>query len=407
MKKSALMLGVAALALSAFAASPSIGQERTVKIAGFGAKSGAVRIFGVNSEAAMRAAAAVINAKGGIKLGDGTMAKIAVTYDDDRCNAEDGINILRRLASGDSLVAVAPTCSNVAEPMFGVLQKKVGDASDSGIQYPIFTDVAVKGGLAKISEWAFRNTPSEAQMYDALFGYVKTKYPALKTVWGGVESDFAHSNATWTIVINGTPQAGGAARKHGYEILGDSKWSLNDTAFTTQVREIKAKNPDIVAIAAHPFTTCGFLKEMARQGVKPKLLIGLTSSSSMETMEGCAAQAEGMIIPTSFAPVNPDAVAASNEIAKFKGSADLHSTAAWENMFILKDVIEKAGVMAKADTVKADREKIRAGLAALKETNGLLGVTKRTPDREAIKPFLFVQAQKGKWVVIHDPAKSN
>lgn len=407
MKKSALMMGVAALALSAFAASPSLAQERTVKIAGFGAKSGAVRIFGVNSEAAMRAAAASINAKGGVKLGDGTMAKIAVTYDDDRCNAEDGINILRRLASGDSLVAVAPTCSNVAEPMFGVLQKKVGDAGDSGIQYPIFTDVAVKGGLAKISEWAFRNVPSEVQMYDALFAYVKTKYPTLKTVWGGVESDFAHSNATWTVVINGTPQAGGAARKHGYEILGDSKWSLNDTAFTTQVREIKAKNPDIVAIAAHPFTTCGFMKEMARQGVKPKLLIGLTSSSSMETMEGCAAQVEGMIIPTSFAPVNPQAVAASNEIAKFKGSADLHSTAAWENMFILKDVIEKAGVMGKPDTVKADREKIRAGLAALKETNGLLGVTKRTPDREAIKPFLFVQAQKGKWVVIHDPAKSN
>jgi branched-chain amino acid transport system substrate-binding protein len=70
-------------------------------------------------------------------------------------------------------------------------------------------------------------------------------------------------------------------------------------------------------------------------------------------------------------------------------------------------VIEKAGVMAKADTVKADREKIRAGLAALKETNGLLGVTKRTPDREAIKPYVFVQAQKGKWVVIHDPGKSN
>src|SRR5215831_11311391 len=28
---------------------------------------------------------------------------------------------------------------------------------------------------------------------------------------------------------------------------------------------------------AHPFTTCGALKEMERQGVKPKLLIGLTS----------------------------------------------------------------------------------------------------------------------------------
>ena len=39
---------------------------------------------------------------------------------------------------------------------------------------------------------------------------------------------------------------------------------------------MKRANPDIVAISAHPFTTCGVLKEMERQGVKPKLLIGLT-----------------------------------------------------------------------------------------------------------------------------------
>ena len=40
-----------------------------------------------------------------------------------------------------------------------------------------------------------------------------------------------------------------------------------------------------------------------RQGVKPKVLVGLDSSSSMETLQGCAKQAQGMIIPTSFAPV--------------------------------------------------------------------------------------------------------
>jgi branched-chain amino acid transport system substrate-binding protein len=82
---------------------------------------------------------------------------------------------------------------------------------------------------------------------------------------------------------------------------------LADTTFSTQVREMKRANPEIVAISAHPFTTCGVLKEMERQGVKPKLLIGLTSSSSIETLQGCAKQAEGIIIPTSFAPVNPGA----------------------------------------------------------------------------------------------------
>lgn len=401
MKKSALLLGVAAIALAGFATAPATAQERTIKIAGFGAKSGVVRSFGVNSEAAMKAAADEINKKGGIKLGDGKMAKVVVSFDDDRCNAEDGINVVRRLASGDSLIAIGPTCSNVAEPLFGILQKKVGDASDSGLQYPIFTDVAIKGGLAKISEWAFRNVPSEAQMYASLFEYVQKKHPNLKTVWGGVEEDFAHSRATWHLVMKT------AAPKSGLQVQGESKWLLADTNFTTQVREMKAKNADIVAISAHPFTTCGVLKEMQRQGVKPKLLIGLTSSSSLETMQGCARQAEGMIIPTSFAPVNPEATRVATLIAKYKGSADLHSTAAWENMWILKGVIEKAGVMGKPDTLAADRRKVRDGLAALTQTEGLLGMTKRTPDREAIKPYVFVHAKKGEWAVLFDPTKPN
>ncbi|MGE0736532.1 MAG: ABC transporter substrate-binding protein [Alphaproteobacteria bacterium] len=395
------MPAIAAVAMTALVAGPAIAEQRVVKIAGFGAKSGPVRSFGVNSEVAMRAAADAINKKGGIKLGDGTMAKIVISYDDDRCNAEDGINILRRLASGDSLVAIAPTCSNVAEPMFGILQKKVGDTGDSGLKYPIFTDVAVKGGLAKISEWAFRNVPSEADMYKALFAYLKQTRPELKTIYGGVEDDFAHSKALWHAIMK--VQAPAA----GYELKGEAKWLLADTNFQTQVRDMKAANADIVAISAHPFTTCGVLKEMQRQGVKPKLIIGLTSSSSLETMQGCAKQAEGVLIPTSFAPVNKDAQAVADVMAKNKGSADLHSTAAWENMFILKDVMEKAGIMAKADTVAADRDKIRAGLQALTETKGLLGVSKRTPDREAQKPFVFVEGKSGKWVVKYDPSKTN
>ena len=157
--------------------SPAGAQERTVKIAGFGAKSGVVRVFGINSEAAMKAAAEEINNAGGVTLGDGTKGKIAIELLDDRCNAEEGISVVRRIASTDAIVAVGPTCSNVAESLFGILQKKVGDSSDSGLQFPIIADVAAKGGLAKISEWAFRNVPSEFEMYKSLFAWVKTQYP--------------------------------------------------------------------------------------------------------------------------------------------------------------------------------------------------------------------------------------
>ena len=372
-------------------------QDKTVRISGFGAKSGPVRGFGVNSEAAMLAAAEVINKAGGVKLADGSKAKITVDFYDDRCTAEEGISVIRRIAGTDALVAIGPTCSNVAEPLFGILQKKVGDASDSGLQFPVFTDVAIKVGLARISEWAFRNVPNEMTMYSSVFYWLRTTRPELKTVYGGVEEDFAHSRATWHVVMKDRAQA------NNFNVVGESKWLLADTNFATQVREMKKANADIVAISAHPFSTCGVLKEMQRQGVKPKLLVGLTSTSTLETMQGCAKQAEGMIIPTSFAPVNKDGKAASAATAKFKGAADLHSMAAWENMFILKQVMESEQISGSAKDVQADRRKIRDGLAKLKVTKGLMGETKRTDDREADKPYLFVQAKGGNWTVLHNP----
>ena len=129
MRKTALLLSSAIVAAAGFAyAGTAAAQDRTVTIKGFGAKSGVVRSFGVNSEAAMRAAAELINKEGGVKLGDGATGKIEVEFLDDRCTAEEGISVVRRIASGSTLVAVGPTCSNVAEPLFGVLQKKAGDA---------------------------------------------------------------------------------------------------------------------------------------------------------------------------------------------------------------------------------------------------------------------------------------
>lgn len=385
-----------ALAVS-LALAAGVAHAQTIKIAGFGAQSGPVRSFGVNSEAALRAAADVVNKAGGVKLADGSKVKIEIEFYDDRCNAEEGISVIRRIAGTDAVVAVGPTCSNVAEPLFGILQKKVGDSGDSGLQMPVFTDVAIKVGLAKISEWAFRNVPNEMTMYNSLFYWLKTKHPELKTVYGGVEEDFAHSRATWYVVMKDRAAAS------GFEVLGNTKWLLADTNFATQVREMKKANADVIAISAHPFSACGALKEMQRQGVKPKLLVGLTSSSSLETLQGCAKQAEGIIIPTSFAPINKDATFAAKTTAKFKGAADLHSMAAWENVFILKQVMESEGISGKPGDVQSDRRKIRDGLAKLRTTDGLIGTSKRDAEGEADKPYVFVQARKGEWKVLHNP----
>lgn len=76
---------------------------------------------------------------------------------------------------------------------------------------------------------------------------------------------------------------------------------------------------------------------------------------------------------------------------------------AWENVFTLKELIEKNKIMARPETLAADRVKMREALAGLKQTQGLLGPITRGADREAVKPFLFVQVKGANWTVAHRP----
>src|SRR5260370_42664372 len=98
-KKSLTLIAALGAIAGIVVTSPAGAQERTVKIAGFGAKSGGVRVFGINSEPALQAALEQINNTGGVTLGDGTKGKIALEYYDDRCNAEERISVGRRIAS--------------------------------------------------------------------------------------------------------------------------------------------------------------------------------------------------------------------------------------------------------------------------------------------------------------------
>ena len=67
-------------------------QTREVKIYGFGAKSGVVRIFGLNSEAAMKAAAEQINKAGGV-MG----RPLQLIERDDESKNERGVQIAQEL----------------------------------------------------------------------------------------------------------------------------------------------------------------------------------------------------------------------------------------------------------------------------------------------------------------------
>jgi branched-chain amino acid transport system substrate-binding protein len=371
--------------------------RRPIKIAAFGTLTGPVRSFGINSRAALQAAAERIDAAGGVKLADGSIGTFDVSYADDHCRPDEAIGILQRAAASDAILGIGPSCSSVAEPLYGVLQHSVGDTADHGLQFPIFTDGATKADLAKISQWAFRNAPNEGDMYKALWKWIAAQYPDLKTVYAGEESDFAHSHSTWDKIIKVEAEAA------GFTVTGSVGWSINDTAFADQARSIAAAGADVVVISAHAPSTCGVLKELTRLRYRPKLLVGLTSSSTPETLKLCGADAEGLLIPTSFIATTPDTIEEALEVSRCGGIADLHGMAAWEILYTVKRVIEQQGISATPASVAADRRKLRDGLAGLDTMQGVLGTIQRRADRESLKPFVLAQVQGGEWKVVFTP----
>jgi branched-chain amino acid transport system substrate-binding protein len=278
-----------------------------------------------------------------------------------------------------------------------VLQRHVGETADHGLEFPIFTDGATKADLARLSQWAFRNSPNEGEMYKVLWKWVSEKYPDLKTVYAGEESDFAHSHSTWENIIKV------AAKAAGFIVTGSVGWSINDTTFAEQAKSIAAAGADVVVISAHALSTCGVLKELTHLRYRPKLLVGLTSSSTPETLKLCGADAEGLLIPTSFIATTPETIEEALEVSRCGGVADLHGMAAWEILYTVKRVIEQQGILPTPASVKADRRKLRDGLASLETIQGLLGIIKRRADRESLKPFVLAQAQGSEWKVVFTP----
>jgi branched-chain amino acid transport system substrate-binding protein len=368
-----------------------------VRMAGWWALTGPVQAIGIGSEAVAEYTQDLINDEGGIELADGTMAQLEIEVYDTACDPEEGLSLIREIEDSDALVALGPTCSSVAEPVFGLLQSEVDDDGDSGPQIPVLTDTAVKVGLGALSEWVFRNVPNEEELYDVTFEIIAEEFPDAQTVAAGVESDFAHSASTHEIITN-------AAENAGFEVVEEVEWLWDDVEFSTQGRQLAAAEADIVTLASHPLTTCGVAQELARQGVEPEVMVGLTSSATLETVRGCADEVEGMLIPTSFAPVDEEAEAISEDITTEyePASFDLHSSPVYENLRLLQDIIADSGIEAQADTVEEDRRRIRDALADVEEFEGFLGTVTFGPDGDADKPWVIVEISGGEFEVWRD-----
>ena len=400
---------LAAIVLSLLLALPgwatAFQNEGTLRIGGMWALSGGAAFFGKAALGLGTLAVDEINEAGGVKIG-GKAVKLTMYAQDDACNAEQGLAAVRRLATVDKvLFSLGPTCSSVAEPVFGTLQKKLGDSGDTGLQLLFFTDTATKFGLAKLSPWVFRNTPDEPGMYDFIVTYLKDKHPEMKTVMVSYESDFAHSAATWKGALEP------ALKKHGHhQIVEVVDWRWLDTEMGAQVTKLRKANADVYFALAHTTSMCPSLKELRSQRVKPKMIIGITSLAGTEVLLQCPDLAEGVISPSNFAPITARAKQLADKAwDKYKADSNIHSVPAYENVHLIKGLIEKAAIKNTEESLLEDRRKVRDLLAKVGTFQGVIGKITMRPEDDPVKPrdvdkdMLLVQVKSAKWTVFWAP----
>ena len=86
-------------------------QPKTVKIAHLAPLTGAASSYGVHLINAAKLAVEEINAKGGVKLPDGTMAKIEYTEVDETSNSANAIEAVKKAISLEPVVMMGPNRS--------------------------------------------------------------------------------------------------------------------------------------------------------------------------------------------------------------------------------------------------------------------------------------------------------
>ena len=116
-----------------------------------------------------------------------------------------------------------------------------------------------------------------------------------------------------------------------------------------------ALNADVVVIRSTPPRPAAQSTQLAHLKYKPKLLVGLTSSSTPETLKLCGSAAEGLLIPTSFIANTPQTIDEALAVSRCGGIADLHGMAAWEILDAIKETIERDGIVPASTSVQADR----------------------------------------------------
>jgi len=379
--------------------------EGTVRIGDMGALTGKGYSYGLQGKGGRDIGFEEINKAGGVKI-DGKMVKVdraSFSYDTGGAPIQ-AIGLARKMAGIDKvLLIMGPTYSSSAQSVFGILQKKLGDPNDKGLQIVVFSTESALYGLGAISPWGFRNTYDEKEMMEYAFPLLQKAFGPIKTTSVYVNRDDAYSVGTWERVFKPVLE------KHGVQVTTYTEGLAQDTDFSSQVLQMKRANPDMWSISANYEAIARVMVEAQRQSFRPKLVLDTGSIMAPEIFKLGGAALNGLFGSSVYYPDDPASKRVADEFFRRNGIVmTAFGADGYDGAYTIKWALETAGIKNRPDTLEEDRRKIRDTLVTLKDFKGITGVMSNKPGTGDVfrsSGTFILKLEDGKYVPWTPPAK--
>jgi len=374
---------LALVSLVAVPASEAKLEGKVVKLGGIYPITGKGAEWGEHSKIATEIALEEINAAGGV----GGLP-LEVVIHDTATEVGQAISLLRKAVLEEKVLAVNGPCfSSEFEALAPLLDR---------LQTVIVSQCSAKPGLSKLSKWAFRNTLTSDKQLEPAVEVWKKRYN-VKT------AAILYDSADAVSAAEGSKVLPVLLKKYGVEQKDMLTYQTKDIDFSAQLTKIKSLNVDGIALGSCYQQAANIVRQARKLGLKQPFLAGACTGSP-EFAKLVGEDGEGSIIGSAGWPDDPRP-GNRQFLKKFMERAggkkpNYGGMRAYDNVYIMKQVIEKYGVTNKPNDLELDREKIRKGWAELKGYDGIVGLTTMDKDGEGAGKSTVLEVKNGEFVKV-------
>jgi len=363
-------------------ANPAFAQ--TIKIGNLVATAGPLKGVAEPAVVAADIALAEINASGGINGRKVEFVRFETGSDPKQASVGT-----RKLAQDDGVLAIlGPFSSGESAVAFNDAER---------LKVLMMPNSASTPGLTDGKTYGWRLSEDEEKQFGRLLRSIKAKGIKADTAEIVYISDEVVSNTAGTKLYPKLLDQNGI--KHGTPIAVQYK-SFDMSA---QAAQILRSNPDLVAIAALPDSASKVIKELRRQGYKGRI-IGSQIFSDPNVVKLFGPEGEGTIMVAGFwrgfnaraQAFNDKFVAEAAKRGITKAGAHHSDAQTYDTLFLMKQVMEKAGVTGDPAKLEQERAAIVAGMKGVK-FSGILGDNICFAGNDAELPGYIIEIKNGQW----------